>query len=159
MRSSLPITDGFRNRDYPADRAPRKIKPFQWKGTSIGRCAIILIGLVGDAKGGDSTALNFHRKFAESGITPQYLYDQLLLFMPWFAGYYYAQRGKALTLDQVYDRFHKMYYKYVGGRGVPGMDEHFTNNTKLRPYVPAVRELFRRGTSITEDEARVAGGG
>lgn len=54
-----PMSENFhRNLNYPKGRKSYHGKKFSWKGDPYGRCALILIGLIGDqAAKGTSVAL------------------------------------------------------------------------------------------------------
>lgn len=156
MRQNGPITDGFKNRKYERKKTYSGPK-FQWRRCAVGRGAIIVIGLIGDSVVERSGAMT--RDFAKQGASQRALFSEFIRLCPGFASHYLSARGAPLTAGIVGDRFHKMYYDHDGvrGSGHPGSSEHYMNNLRLRPHVPAVEALFRRGTPISNEELEKAG--
>jgi hypothetical protein len=148
IHQSDPMQDKFHgNPNYPKNRKPYHGKKFNWKGTPQGRFALILIGLIGDqAAKGTSVALT--RTFPKQA----FLFDAVTRIDPLLPSIYKAEN----PLDEkiMWQRYHKMYHRYIPGKGgfPVRSDEHYENNSNLRPYVDAVRKLWERGLPVSDAE-------
>jgi hypothetical protein len=158
MERNVPVQEGFRKKKYLRERTYSGPK-YQWRASPVGRTAIILIGMIGDSLVERSGSLT--RDFAKQGASQIALWTKFVALCPNFPKFYEDDRGHEypLTPRIVGHRYHKMYYDHDGppGTGRPGTSEHYMNNPRLRPYVPAVDVLFRRGKPLTIEEMRKAG--
>lgn len=151
MLTNAPVVNNFKKRKYER-KVQRVGKVYYFTRDPVGRFIKTLIGIAGDAKVGRDIVLR--RNFTEQGAGKEALYNQVVLFAPWFPAYYRACRGVDLTPEIVYDRYNKMYYK-DGQAGIS--DEHYLQDKKLQPIVPEVDRVFNIGKPVTEDEARKIG--
>lgn len=156
---------GFKNINYPVDRAPQICpKVYLTRIHPVG-CAIkIIIELAAEHLGGNSNS-TVTRKFKESGITRDNLYKLVTEVIPWFPEWYLRQSGGApLTPNIIYNRFHKgVAYDNMGvdgdktRRGVES-DEHYNRSKALIPYAHAVQKLWQTQDVISlEDIERECG--
>ncbi len=151
MRKHEVSQEGFKpNLNY--DRfVTRPVKKHQWRKFPEGRGAIILLGLIGDTLTGPS--IEIERNFSKQGASRRALYHELVSRCPWIPAWYNGEFE--LSEDIVYDRYHKMYYwNDAPTRQERGQRsrEHYLSDPKLRPFVPAVETLFKRGGIITKEQ-------
>lgn len=129
---------------------------FPWKSLGYGRFTLCIISLIAGerVKEGDAHS----RQFKDTGLTDKWLYDRLVMLLPWLPGMYLRRRGEPLTPAVVYHRWHKMVYNTKHGptnsHSVNKSWDHPTNHPKLIPVVTPAEREYKLGGVITP--ARVA---
>lgn len=98
------------------------------------------------------------RKFTESGLGQQRLFDTITVEFPWIVAEYKAKTGNELTPHIVFMRGHNQVYARGEGRGYATLStEHYTRSPKLRPCVEAVEAYFRKHATCDVETARLLG--
>lgn len=161
MRGDHQVEPKFRpNPNYKREKGTGKGKRQDWRGrrknvsgldgSEEGRCALIIIALIGHEVMGHDIPLS--RDFIK--LRP--LWNRTIAVLPWLPEWYKAKNP--LSPKIVWDRLHKMYYD----NGAPRYDrgrhsrEHYMLDDKLRPFIPAVEKLYRTGKVITREQATAA---
>lgn len=156
MRTNRASREGFApNTGYHRTKtyAGKKVS---WRSAPEGVFALIIIGLVGD--GAVGSGVEMERDFAAQGAGASTIFKALTGCCPWVAAWYAAERGDGSGLSPriTWNRYHKMYYaneaetRQQRGRR---SREHYMYDPRLRPYVPAVEKLYKRGGAIPRDVA------
>lgn len=152
MQTNLPTEEGFVPRPNYKRTKQRVGKIYKFTSDPVGRTVKILIGLIGDRS--TTRDVVMRRNLSQQGASKLALYNQLMMFVPWFPAYYLSIRGLPLTPHVIYTR----YYTMIWEDGEPKLSkEYYMHSKKLRPYVPGVDAAFIKGLVISEDHARKLG--
>jgi hypothetical protein len=133
-----------------------KIRPdFPWTRDKYGRIAKYVIIRIGEDIAG-CTAYELTRDFAAQGITPERIYKEFIIRMPWFPDYYLETVGAILEPKVVWDRFHKPAAydnKAPKGKRCHRSDEHYLSHlSTLRSIAAKAEELYMTKVVISKED-------
>jgi len=142
------------NLNYPKKRksaAGRRV--CAWMSFPLGRGVKCSIGIIGDKIAGRT--LEMERSFLNFGVGTEALASAVRAKLPWIDKLYALKTdGDILTSKNIFDRYHKQYYRNDAPRHLRGLrsKEHYFEHELLRPIGPAVEKLIRLKGIITVQE-------
>lgn len=147
-------------RAYPDKRKPAEGKvDFPFMRITYGRTVKVLAILIGEDCVGRAAAGD--RRFRETGLTPEWITEQVVALCPWFPKKYKEVTGLELKPNILYSRWHKSVYK-TGPKGKSRVSgdspEHPLNHPRLRPILAKVEAAWKKNRPIPYLDACRMGG-
>lgn len=154
MEENKKTRNGILRRNYKREKSYSG-PTYPFKKCGCGRFVLCLIYLIAGEK--IKRGETYDRNFRKAGLTKQWLFDELVRFLPWFKREYTKGRpGYTLTPDIVYDRLHKMFYNTEKGPGksypVGSSWEDPRNHLALQPFLELAEHYFKRNKPISITE-------
>ena len=159
MKTNKSTLLGDKKVNYPDERASAAGRVnLPWEHDPILRTARSLIILICDQKIGLGETVD--RDYRGAGLTKEWIFGELIKFMPWLPKYVRMKYGTELTPHKCRQRF---YMTRLDGtakgecHAVSMGREHYLNKEELRPIFIRSEILFKRNTRISFVEAKEAG--
>lgn len=163
MRGNGNVTDGYKKRKYPDNRAGRAPVRTQHISSPEGRVFLNMVVLIGDELVGGTDAYLVTRDHKGNGLNKDALFRQVNILMPGYAAFYEKTRGEILTAEICYGRWFMKSAYANGPDGTRGKNkaargpEHPTASKRLRACLPRVEEAFRAKVPLTIEKMRELG--
>ena len=147
---------GFKRKSNYHRKPPKRPKSsdYPWVRIPEGRWAKCTIGILALHKT-DIVSAALHRNFREQGLTKEFFYGELIRLLPWFKKHYQITCRYKLSPEIVYNRFHKMVYRYEIEHKIGHPDiskELVTQYSTLKQLVPLVDRFVLAGTPILQED-------